>query len=96
MREMEGQSPTAVALKWDGTTTPTLVAKGDGELAREIIALAEALDIPLQESPELAAALSQLELGDEIPEMLYRAVAEIIAFAYYLSERGSVMEPTTA
>ena len=85
------KQPQAIALRWDGTTTPTVTAKGEGELARQIIDMANELGIPLQEDPQLAAALSQIELGEEIPEMLYRAVAEVIAFAYYLSGRSSVM-----
>ena len=41
--------------------------------------------MPLQEEPELVAVLASIPLGDEIPEALYRAVAEVIAFAYLLS-----------
>ncbi|HGX92305.1 MAG TPA: flagellar protein FhlB [Candidatus Tenderia sp.] len=89
---MNSNTPRAIALQWDGTTTPTVTAKAEGELALEIIAMAKELGIPLQEEPQLAAALSQLELGEEIPEMLYRAVAEVIAFAYFLSERTSVTQ----
>ncbi len=92
----EHQSPTAIALQWDGTTTPIVTAKGEGDLALEIIDLAKELGIPLQEDPQLAAVLSQLELGDEIPEMLYLAVAEVIAFAYYLSDRTSVTQTSSA
>jgi flagellar biosynthesis protein len=36
--------------------------------------------VPLEENPELAAALSGVELGDAIPEELYKAVAEVLAF----------------
>lgn len=82
----------AVALEWDGFTAPKVTAKGSGELAEQILALAKAHDIPLQENTPLVDLLSQLELGDEIPESLYVAVAQIIAFAYYLSERHSVMK----
>lgn len=87
---------TAVALQWDGYTTPRVTAKGEGTVAEEIIALAAKHDIPLQENAELARALSQIELGDEIPEALYRAVAEVIAFAYYLSGRVSVLRSESA
>jgi len=85
------QSTKAIALQWDGTSTPKVTATAEGELAEQIIALAKELGIPLQENSMLAAALSQLELDDEIPEMLYRAVAEVIAYAYYLSDRNSVI-----
>ncbi|MCG7873340.1 MAG: EscU/YscU/HrcU family type III secretion system export apparatus switch protein [Candidatus Thiodiazotropha lotti] len=78
-------SDLAVALKYDGENTPRLTAKGRGELAEKILALAEEHNIPLHEDVELAALLSQIPLGDEIPQALYRAVAEVIAFAYLLS-----------
>lgn len=83
----------AVALKWEGgKEAPRVTAKGEGELAKEIIALAKAHDIPIQENLPLVTILSQLELDEEIPESLYLAVAEIIAFAYFLSGKRSVRE----
>ena len=82
----------AVALKWDGKDAPKVTAKGAGDIAEQILAIAKAHDIPIQENGPLAYALSQLDLGDEIPEALYVAVAEVIAFAYYLSGRYSVTD----
>ncbi|MDJ0807299.1 MAG: EscU/YscU/HrcU family type III secretion system export apparatus switch protein [Gammaproteobacteria bacterium] len=75
----------AIALQYDGENTPRITAKGRSELAAHILKLAEVHDVPLHEDPELAALLSQVPLGDEIPEALYRAVAEVIAFAYLLT-----------
>jgi len=75
----------AIALNYDRQTTPTVAATGQDELAEKIIALAEEHNIPLHSDPELAALLSRIPLGDEIPENLYRAVAEVIAFAYLLT-----------
>ena len=75
----------AVALHYDGENAPRITAKGRGELATRILAAARAHDIPLQDDPELAAILAQIPLGTEIPDTLYHAVAEIIAFAYLLS-----------
>ncbi|MCU7931191.1 MAG: EscU/YscU/HrcU family type III secretion system export apparatus switch protein [Candidatus Thiodiazotropha sp. (ex Codakia rugifera)] len=77
----------AIALKYDGENAPRLTAKGRGELADKMLALAEEHAVPLHEDADLAALLSQIPLGDEIPESLYRAVAEVIAFAYLLSGR---------
>lgn len=74
----------AIALKYDEITAPKLTAKGHDELADEIIRLAREHNIPIYENSELVRILSTLELGDEIPEILYRVIAEIIAFAYYL------------
>lgn len=78
---------TAVALHYDGKEAPRITAKGTGELAEKIIALAKEHGIPLQEDVALIGLLSKLDLGDEIPQPLYTAVAEVIAFAYILSEK---------
>lgn len=80
----KNKSKKAIALKYDEVKAPTLSAKGEAEIAEEIIRLANEHNIPLYENSELVGILSKLELGDEIPEVLYRVVAEIIAFAYYL------------
>ncbi len=74
----------AIALKYDGENTPTVTAKGANSTAEEIIAIAQQHNIPLYENPELMALLSNLELGEEIPQSLYITIAQIIAFAYYL------------
>ncbi|MBT3015655.1 MAG: EscU/YscU/HrcU family type III secretion system export apparatus switch protein [Candidatus Thiodiazotropha endolucinida] len=86
MTDYQAKDPDlAIALKYDGENAPRLTAKGRGELADRILALADEHAIPLHEDAELAALLAQIPLGDEIPESLYRAVAEVIAFAYLLS-----------
>lgn len=77
----------AVALKYDGKNAPKVTAKGEGITAEQILAIAEQHGIPLQTEPELSRILAQIPLGDEIPDELYTAVAEVIAFAYYLSEK---------
>lgn len=81
----EHKPTTAVALHYDGANAPTVTARGSGELAEQIIALAKAHDIPLQENAPLTELLAKLDLGTEIPPELYLAVAEVIAFAYLLS-----------
>ena len=84
-KHTDSDRPTqAIALKYDDVTAPKLTAKGNNELAEEIIRLANEYNVPLYENSELVSILSKLELGEEIPEVLYRVIAEIIAFAYYL------------
>ncbi|WP_305907311.1 EscU/YscU/HrcU family type III secretion system export apparatus switch protein [Methylomarinum sp. Ch1-1] len=78
-------SDLAVALKYDGENAPKVTAKGEGVTAQQILELAEQHGVPLQNQPELARILAQVPLGDEIPQQLYVAVAEVIAFAYFLS-----------
>lgn len=70
----------AVALRYDRANTPTVTAVGRGEVGRRIIELAKAHGVPLQEDPLLAEALSRVEVGAEIPEALYRAVAVVLGF----------------
>ncbi|VAW93002.1 hypothetical protein MNBD_GAMMA22-573 [hydrothermal vent metagenome] len=75
----------AVALHYNQVDTPTISAKGSGEIAEMILKIAQENNIPLHEDKDLISLLSKLELGDEIPEILYRAIAEIISFAYMLT-----------
>ena len=84
------QRPTrrAIALEYDGAGAPRISQRWDRTRWREqIIALAREHGVPLLENAELAVLLAQLDLGDEIPETLYRCVAQIIAFAYRLRGR---------
>lgn len=74
----------AVALQYDGLGAPRLTAKGNAEIAERIMEVATEHGIPIHEDPELAAALAHLDLGDEIPEILYLAIAEVLAFVYDL------------
>lgn len=78
------QLQKAVALYYDGKNAPHVSAKGTGQVAEQIMAIARAHEVPLCDNPGLVDLLVTLELGDEIPENLYIAVAYIIAFAYQL------------
>lgn len=82
---MNSAKPIAVALEYDGENTPTVTARGFGDIAQQIIQIAEENGVSVQQDEELVEILAQLNIGDEIPENLYRAVAEVIAFAYILS-----------
>jgi flagellar biosynthesis protein len=83
----EVKSPLAVALHYDRTGAPRVVAKGKGAIGRKIIEVARAHDIPIEENEVLAGALSNVELGDEIPAELYKAVAEVLVFVLKLSKQ---------
>jgi flagellar biosynthesis protein len=84
MSESRNSTQAAVALKYDGEKAPTITATGTAELAEEIIRIAREHGVPLYENPELAGILARLDLNEEIPETLYRVVAEILAFAFHL------------
>ena len=77
--------PLAVALEYDGDSAPRVTAKGRDTLAEQILQIARQHNIPIQENQPLASLLANIELGEEIPESLYLAVAQVIAFAYHLS-----------
>ena len=86
-REESEQPTTAAALFYDGENAPIISARGTGQLAEEIIALAQQHNIPLYENAELVELLSTLDIGDEIPRALFITIAEIIAFAYVLQDK---------
>ncbi len=88
MADQTNESPEAAALQYDieSDNAPVVIAKGKGEIARQIIQTAEEHDIPLQEDEDLVKVLLQLELEEEIPEELYSAVAEILSFVFELEE----------
>lgn len=89
------QGNAAVALKYDGDRAPTITATGTHELAEEIIRIAREHNVPLYENAELAGILARLSLNDEIPESLYRVIAEILAFAFHIRGRTpSDAQPT--
>ena len=78
----------AVALKYDGASmhAPRVVAKGQDFMAQRIREIAVAAGIPILERAPLARALYKLvNVGQEIPEQYYAAVAEILAYVYELS-----------
>lgn len=79
----------SIALKYDNTSmrAPKVVAKGADFMALRIRQIAATHDIPIVERKPLARALyKQVEIGDEIPQEHYAAVAEILAYVYRLSE----------
>ena len=82
----------SVALKYDGENAPVVTATGEGKIAEEIIRIAREHGIPLREDAMLAELLSELELGEEIPQILYRVIAEVIAFAYLVSGKAPVIK----
>ncbi|WP_039788505.1 flagellar biosynthesis protein FlhB [Herbaspirillum huttiense] len=92
----------AVALKYtEGKMgAPKVVAKGADDVAAKIRELAREHKVPLLEAPPLARALhAHTEIGDEIPEALYTAVAEVLAYVFQLRTFGQFggnrpVEPT--
>jgi flagellar biosynthesis protein len=86
---MSDPSKLAIALHYEkGTNAPVVVAKGRGTIGEKIVEIAKANDIPIEENEILAGALSKVDLGEEIPPDLYKAVAEVLVFVLRLSGRA--------
>ena len=85
------KQPQAAALRYEAGTdgAPRIVAKGRGAVAEEIVRRAQDGGVPIHESRELAAALMQFELDQQVPPALYLAVAEVLAWAYRLEAESS-------
>lgn len=81
---MSFEDKKAVALKYERykDTAPKVVAKGKGEVAKRIIEVAKEHGIFIKEDPDLVEVLSGLDLYEEIPEDLYKVIAEILVFIY--------------
>jgi len=87
----------AVALKYaPGDAAPTVVAKGRGLIAEEIIARAREHGVYVHESPELVALLSRVDLDQHIPPELYVAIAELLAWLYAIERGGMPPDALTA
>ena len=66
-----------------------MTATGVGLVADRIIAAAREAGVPVRHDPALAEALAALELGDDVPQALWTAVAETLAWAYLLDAKAS-------
>lgn len=79
----------AVALRYEKykDTAPKVIAKGKGEVAKKILEVAKENGIYIKEDPALVEVLSSLEIDEEIPPQLYKAVAEILAFIYKTKQK---------
>jgi len=82
----------AVALKYEPEqgSAPTLVAKGQGVIADEIMRRALENGVPVQEDSSLVEVLSKLDLNQEIPPELYKLVAEVLSFIYRSDRRAGM------
>lgn len=92
-------NPTHLALalcyRPDEMTAPRVVAKGSGFVAQRIREIARSHSVPILENKPLARALyAQVEIGQEVPESLYRAVAEVLAYILRLRRERGLAAPT--
>ena len=81
----------AVALKYDksGQGAPKVVAKGEGEIAQKIKEKAQEFDVPIFKNEALASSLLNLNLDEQIPTNLYKAVAEVFVWLMQSEKKAS-------
>jgi flagellar biosynthesis protein len=86
-KNLSKRAKSAVSLRYDAltSTAPKVTAKGKGQIAENIIALAHEHNIPVQQDPDLIEVLSQVDVDQEIPPAVYQVVAELLAFVYQMN-----------
>jgi flagellar biosynthesis protein len=86
---MNSQPKKAVALKYEQekNNAPKVVAKGKGEVAKNIIKIAKENELPIKKDEDLVELLSKVELDKEVPPNLYKAVAEVFSFIYKVTRK---------
>jgi len=79
----------AAALKYDHASqnAPKVVAKGQGDVAKNIIKIAKDNNLPIKKDEDLIELLSKLDIDKEIPTEMYKAVAEIFSFIYGITNK---------
>jgi flagellar biosynthesis protein len=85
-REDEERKAAALSYK-QGYYAPVVVARGKGVMAEAIIACAREAGVYVHESPELVKLLMQVDTDQFIPPELYRAVAEVLVWLYWLEQQ---------
>lgn len=88
---MKDKVQKAAALKYDRakSTAPRVIAKGKGLSAQKIIEIAKENNLPIRKDEDLVELLSKVELDKEVPENLYKAVAEVFSFIYKTTNKDS-------
>jgi len=89
MAEKKKKIKQVAALKYspEENRVPEIIAKGSGQVAEKIIEKAIENDVPIYQNDELASALNEFSIGDEIPPELYEIVAEILVFVNSIDKK---------
>ncbi|MDC0206330.1 EscU/YscU/HrcU family type III secretion system export apparatus switch protein [Nitrospinae bacterium] len=79
---------SAISLQYQKeiNSAPKITAKGEGWVAEKIIEIAQERNIPIRKDKDLLNLLSEIDLGREVPESLYKVVAELLAWVYQLNK----------
>ena len=82
----------AVALKYDqdGTSAPKVIAKGKGAIAEKILEKANEFEVPIFQNKALAESLLSLDVDEQIPPNLYKAVAEVFVWLMKSEQKAQI------
>jgi len=80
------KSAVSLQYKRGKNSAPKVTAKGQGWVAEKIIKMARENNIPVREDKDLLDLLSNIDVGQEVPESLYKVVAELLAWVYQLNQ----------
>jgi flagellar biosynthesis protein len=85
-------NPKAVAMKYKAyeDNAPKVIAKGSGEIAKKIIEKAKEFDISIFQNPELTDMLMNVEIDEEVPAELYKAVVEIFIWLHKTEQKAQL------
>jgi flagellar biosynthesis protein len=84
MREPWKYNRKAIALAYEGSGAPIVMAKGEGLDADLILQSGKEAEVPIIEGEALANFLQDIPVGEEIPEVLFESVATVLSWAYWL------------
>ncbi len=87
----------AIALRYDldKENAPKVIAKGKGKIAKRIIKIAEENELPIKKDEDLVELLTKIDIDQEIPNNLYKAVAEVFSFIYNVTNEKELERKTT-
>jgi flagellar biosynthesis protein len=86
---MSSKDKKAVALRYNQKkeNAPRVVAKGKGFIAEKIIKIAKENELPIKKDEDLVELLTKIDIDKEIPQNLYKAVAEVFSFIYNITNK---------
>ncbi len=86
---MKSKIKKAVALRYNQKkeNAPRVIAKGKGEVAKNIIKIAKENELPIKKDEDLVELLTKIDIDKEIPQNLYKAVAEVFNFIYNVTNK---------
>jgi flagellar biosynthesis protein len=91
---ISAKSAVSLQYKKGRNSAPKVTAKGQGWVAEKIIKMAQENNIPIREDKDLLHLLSEIDVGQEVPESLYKVVAELLAWVYQLNQNYLGSEQT--